>query len=620
MQRYCCHCLSAIRETDRVCPVCGYAEDAKVPTHHLPAGTMLRDRYFIGTALGEGGFGITYAGFDTMLNRKVAIKEYYPNGFVSRTNTVSNSVVSSTDQSSKEFFEKGRRRFLDEARVLAEFSGTGGVVNVLDCFEANNTVYIVMEFLEGCTLKHYLASSGKLSVKDTFDLLMPVMNALKKIHRKGLIHRDISPDNIMLTHDEEGSSVRLIDFGAARNVTSADNKSLTVILKRGFAPMEQYTSTEKQGAWTDVYALCATIYVCITGVTPPAAPDRLYNDTLKAPSALGVAIDPHTESVIMKGLSIVAAARYQSVDELLDDLSFRGSARAGAPAAREPAAAAEPVAHTVPLFGKQAPQPQPQSPDARKPAAGKTQPLRYPAASGDTEPLGNPIPAYGKPAPQPAARGQAAAAAQPSVNRAAKGNRPAQEKKPGRIRGILLTAVAVALCVAAVNGISQSFKDDVATTAGLFDNFNFKDTVDLKRMVKVGELTLFLPESYQQTTEHSAALFDCYVSEKYNSSVMLLRDDSMPKDTASFTEAEYAAYFTEEYNAGSVKTTKNGISYVEFEHAENGTDYSYAVGFYYVGDNVYWQVECRCPAADYSSLRQEFLTYLDTVSYVKRID
>ena len=216
MQRYCCHCLAPVNETDRLCPACGKPIDADSPLHHLSPGTVLKERYYIGKALGQGGFGITYGGVDTLLGRKIAVKEYYPNGFVNRYAPNSSTVLSSSEGPEKDFFEKGKQRFLMEANILAGFAGNKGVVEVLDFFEENNTAYIVMEFIDGVPLSRYLSEHGKLSAKETLDLIIPVMRSLQQIHAQGLIHRDISPDNIMLTKDENGLSVKLIDFGAAR--------------------------------------------------------------------------------------------------------------------------------------------------------------------------------------------------------------------------------------------------------------------------------------------------------------------------------------------------------------------------------------------------------------------
>lgn len=316
MEKYCVFCMAQIEDADNPCPVCGKISSMSVPAHHLMPGTMLNNKFYVGTALGEGGFGITYIGRDTKLDMKVAIKEFYPNGYVNRSNTISPRVNDSVSEDRKEFFEKGRERFLKEARILAKFSGEPGIVDVRDFFEENNTAYIIMEYLDGVDLKDYLKQKGTLTPDQTIRLLMPVMMSLKKVHAQGLIHRDISPDNIMLVEDK----VKLLDFGAARNVSAAANKSLSVMLKPGYAPEEQYRSKGNQGPWTDVYALCATMYKCITGVTPDDATQRVFSDEVKAPSALGIEISEEIESAIMRGMSVQQKDRYQSIDDLLRGL------------------------------------------------------------------------------------------------------------------------------------------------------------------------------------------------------------------------------------------------------------------------------------------------------------
>ena len=317
MENSCPYCFMPVGAFEKVCPACGKAIDIEVPYHHLRPGTVLRNRYTIGASLGQGGFGITYTGYDSLLRRKVAIKEYYPNGLVNRSRSGSLTVTGSAEPGDIAFFEKGKQRFHNEACILARFAGEDGIVNVLDYFPENNTVYIVMEFLEGISLKEFLHRSGKLSTKETFDLFMPVMNVLKQIHREELIHRDISPDNIMLIRKGGRLQVKLIDFGAARNISAHSPKSLTVMLKPGFAPIEQYGSNDEQGAWTDIYALCATIYKCITGVTPPPAPNRVNSDKLQKPSELGADIDVHAETVLLKGMCVSPEDRYQTIDALL---------------------------------------------------------------------------------------------------------------------------------------------------------------------------------------------------------------------------------------------------------------------------------------------------------------
>ena len=192
------------------------------------------------------------------------MKEYYPQGIVVRNNSV-DDVVTVTYAKQKDVFNKGKTKFLEEARVIAKFNDQEGIVNVTDFFEANNTAYIVMEYLDGITLKEYIAENGVLSPEDILELMAPVLESLDEVHKQGLIHRDISPDNIMLL---KNGKVKLMDFGAARDYTDFGEKSLSIVLKPGYAPEEQYRSRGIQGPWTDIYALSATIYKCITGITP----------------------------------------------------------------------------------------------------------------------------------------------------------------------------------------------------------------------------------------------------------------------------------------------------------------------------------------------------------------
>lgn len=246
------------------------------------------------------------------LDMKVAVKEYYPNGLVNRNNTFSPTVNCSVSDDKADFFVNGRKKFIQEARILAKFANERGIVEVRDFFETNNTAYIIMEYLEGQDLKEYLKTNGPLPVEKAVQTLIPVIKTLAKIHQHGLIHRDISPDNIRLTPD----GVKLIDFGAAREMTTQINQSISVMLKPGYAPEEQYRSKGVQGPWTDVYAVCATLYKCITGITPDDAVQRSYSDELKKPSQLGVRISPAVESVILKGMSVRQQNRYQTMDEL----------------------------------------------------------------------------------------------------------------------------------------------------------------------------------------------------------------------------------------------------------------------------------------------------------------
>lgn len=306
--RYCYNCMSHLAENGS-CPGCGGIE-YNAPEHHLKPGTVLRDKYLIGRALGEGGFGITYIGRDLTLDMRVAVKEYYPKGFSSRNNEYSNHVTMS--KGDRDNIERDMQRFLKEARNLAAFFQEPNVVSVMDYFEDNGTAYIVMEYLDGITLRKYLEKYGPIPPKTLAEMLDPVLQALHRIHKQGLIHRDISPDNIMILRD---GRLKLLDFGAARDV-GGGNSTLTVVLKRGYAPIEQYNAKGVQGPWTDIYAMCATIYKCITGSTPDESIQRVFEDELKKPSELGIEIPLEYEQALMHGLAVKSTDRIQDVEVL----------------------------------------------------------------------------------------------------------------------------------------------------------------------------------------------------------------------------------------------------------------------------------------------------------------
>lgn len=307
---YCFHCMEKLNGDEAICPSCRKPTEHEVPIHHLKPGSLLRDRYMVGYALGEGGFGITYIGKDNTLDMRIAIKEYYPNGCSNRNHQYSNDVTLSQGNRNDDF-EKNMQRFLSEARVLAKFVNEPGVVGVRDFFQENGTAYIVMEFLDGITLKKYIQKYGPIPARTFLPMIDPILKSLGRIHNQGLIHRDISPDNIMV---KLNGQLKLLDFGAAREVTG--DKSLSVMLKPGYAPEEQYRSKGNQGAWTDVYAMSATIYKCITGITPDESIQRVFEDELKKPSELGVEIPPQWEKTLMQGLSIKSSERIQSMDAL----------------------------------------------------------------------------------------------------------------------------------------------------------------------------------------------------------------------------------------------------------------------------------------------------------------
>ena len=275
----------------------------------LDSGTLVGGRYRLEQVLGVGGYGITYRGVDIRLERFVAVKEYYPSFCASRFADRTSEVRCNDGMT--EVYQKGITRFLDEAKTLVQLTNVPGVVRVNDFFQENNTAYLVMDFLDGRNLKQMADGfGGRIPAEVLIPVISPVISALKQVHAKGMIHRDISPDNIMMLED---GSVCLIDFGNARDTT--DNKSMTLAMKQGFAAPEQYRS-KGQGTWTDVYGICATMYYCLTGKLPPQAMERLTGAPFPLPSELGVQIPSHQEQAIMDGLELYVQRRIQNMDEL----------------------------------------------------------------------------------------------------------------------------------------------------------------------------------------------------------------------------------------------------------------------------------------------------------------
>lgn len=311
----CLFCFGDL-DTNRTCVSCKKkSDDTPSPPHHLPQRTVLNDKYLIAKALGEGGFGITYLAWDLSQGIKVAIKEYFPSGYVNRM-PKSNQVIINSKQN-QAASNRGLKRFIEEAKNLAKIKNLSGIVNVRDFFSANGTAYIVMEFLDGVSLKKYMQRKGnKIPMDEILNIMRPVMDSLIQVHKLGLIHRDISPDNIIITKYNE---VKLIDFGAAKQ-SNLDGKSLSIVLKQGFAPEEQYRTHGEQGPWTDVYALGVTIYFCITGQLPPESIQRMYKDTIVKPSEKGATISPSQESALMKSLSVYSKNRYQDIGQMINGL------------------------------------------------------------------------------------------------------------------------------------------------------------------------------------------------------------------------------------------------------------------------------------------------------------
>ncbi len=298
------------------CPVCGWKRDTPAASVlHLPPGTRLQN-YVVGRVLGQGGFGITYLGWDTQLQRKVAVKEYFPQNIASRVPDW--STVAPTSPGSRNNYAYGLDRLLAEGRTLARFADHPCIVSVMNLFEANNTGYLVMGYLEGMTLSQALEEAGgKLSYGAARDIMMRVMDGLREMHSQGMLHRDISPDNIYLTRQ---GPVKLLDFGAARMAVREASQDLSVMVKEGYAPPEQYLRSGNQGPWTDVYAAAATLYRIVTGVKPPTALERQAAESLVKPSVKCPDLPGQAEAAILKGMALKAAARYQTVEAFQKDL------------------------------------------------------------------------------------------------------------------------------------------------------------------------------------------------------------------------------------------------------------------------------------------------------------
>ena len=278
----------------------------------LKPETVLDGRYVLKEVIGEGGFGITYKGIHKNIGMTVAIKEFFLKNFMKRDISESDSVVLAWDDG-KDEFEKEKKKFLQEARIVSNFSKEDGVVHIMDYFESNGTAYIVMEYIDGVSIKDKISKNGPISVESCINKILPVINTLGKIHNCGVIHRDIGPNNIMVQSDDK---FRLIDFGSAKDNENKDEKSYSVILTGGYAPPEQYDKEGNLGPWTDVYAVCAVIYYCITGQSPQEALSRILYDEIEKPSEKGVKIKSEIEKILLQGLSVNPKDRYQSMEEL----------------------------------------------------------------------------------------------------------------------------------------------------------------------------------------------------------------------------------------------------------------------------------------------------------------
>lgn len=278
---------------------------------YLKKETRLNGCYRIEEVLGQGGFGITYLALDEALSQRVVVKEFFPVNLADRSET--EQQIHLLRQEDEPVFQKAKRRFLEEARAVAALQSVPEIVKVLNYFEANGTAYFVMEYVRGTSLRTYAERLDELPDFITCkNMLHPVIKALETVHSKGLLHRDITPDNLLIKED---GTIKLIDFGSAREYAE-DDRTKTVLVKAGYAPLEQYSSKGRQGAWTDVYSLCAVFYELLTGAVLPDALERAGGEDVYPPSLYGAQITVEEEAILMKGLALDHKDRIKSMTVL----------------------------------------------------------------------------------------------------------------------------------------------------------------------------------------------------------------------------------------------------------------------------------------------------------------
>lgn len=366
-----------------ICPRCGYDNRGvqNIP-YALRPGTLLNGKYVVGNVLGQGGFGITYVGFDRILEVKVAIKEYYVSGVSTRTGATQKVYWMKNPGDMSHFITEGRR--------MARLDRMPEIARVRDIFYENQTAYIVMDYVEGETLTSYLKRTGPMPYGQAVTLLLPVIDALARVHSQGIVHRDISPDNLMM---EPQGTLRLLDLGAAGDLTRNNGQVSQLVARRGFSPYEQYMEGATMGPATDVYALCATLYYCCTGSMLPDALQRMdgFLRTKKSELTLDRGIPAKGARVLQKGLALEAKDRIGNMTDLADQLRktlkgrapknrrFQKTLLAGAAAIAVIFAAAA----LLPGLGGQ----KTASAMAAAAETGPTEPARY-ALGEDTMPIG----------------------------------------------------------------------------------------------------------------------------------------------------------------------------------------------------------------------------------------
>ncbi|MCM1578463.1 MAG: serine/threonine protein kinase [Ruminococcus sp.] len=309
----CSGCFSRIKKEP--CKICGFSEESYTPDNiALPCGSILMGNFIIGSVIGKGGFGITYRAYDVQTEAVIAVKEYFPIELAVREKDGTGLMV--RDKKSAEMFKHGAQKFYNEASFVSGFSGNPNIVRVYQFFYENNTAYFTMEYLSGMTLKDYVTNCGAVTAGQAVNIADKVANALCEAHKSNVLHRDVSPDNIMLCRD---GSVKLLDFGAARQVFPEGSQLLSVILKPGFAPLEQYMRSGRQGEWTDIYSLGASIFYGLTKKIPEDPQSRFEEDSAMDNAVYN--IQPDLWNVIVNAMQIRFADRYRTTAEFREALA-----------------------------------------------------------------------------------------------------------------------------------------------------------------------------------------------------------------------------------------------------------------------------------------------------------
>lgn len=301
-----------------MCQNCGYVfEEASIERNHLPPFTILDTKYLLGKSLGQGGFGITYLAENMLNGLRCCIKEYFPSNLIQ--GRTSDGTIILSDEKKRLEYEDGKQRFIEEARTLQELHGNVSVVDIQDFFEENGTAYFVMELIEGCNLRTFKKEHNEeQTFKMALQMLLLIGSALAEVHRFGMIHGDISPENILITQDGD---IKLIDFGAARSFRhGSSKKEKKVYLKPNYAPYEQYTLKPCQGPWTDIYALAATFYFIVSGEKMLDALSRAQGKNYISLYKLSPAVSKPLSDVIDRALEFDYHDRYCNMMEFLKAL------------------------------------------------------------------------------------------------------------------------------------------------------------------------------------------------------------------------------------------------------------------------------------------------------------